>query len=279
MFDWRNLLRGFAMGVTDLVPGISGSTIALMLGIYHKFVDALSGLMHPSRWKRSLLFLIPLGIGIGAALLTFSSVIETLLEHYPQPAFFFFFGIIVGIVPNLFKRADYKRSFRMSHYALLVVAAIAIALTRFIREDGLGTVIDALTPANTAFLFISGWLASAALILPGISGSFVMLLLGVYPTVIHALSHFKISILFVVGAGIAVGLLLTSKFVSYLLERFPAATNAAIIGLVGGSAFVVFPGFPSGGVLFVVSLVCFVFGFVLAIFLGKVEQKNQSSSK
>lgn len=279
MFDWRNLLRGFAMGVTDLVPGISGSTIALMLGIYHKFVDALSGLMHPSRWKRSLLFLIPLGIGIGAALLTFSSVIETLLEHYPQPAFFFFFGIIVGIVPNLFKRADYKRSFRMPHYALLVVAAIAIALTRFIREDGLGTVIDALTPANTAFLFISGWLASAALILPGISGSFVMLLLGVYPTVIHALSHFKISILFVVGAGIAVGLLLTSKFVSYLLERFPAATNAAIIGLVGGSAFVVFPGFPSGGVLFVVSLVCFVFGFVLAIFLGKVEQKNQSSSK
>lgn len=275
MFDWRNILRGFAMGVTDLIPGVSGGTVALLLGIYRKLVDSLSGMLHLRQWKESLLFLIPLALGIGAALLTVSGGVEWLLDQYPQPTFYFFLGLIIGILPILAKQIDYKNSFRTSHYGILVVSAILIALTVFVRAEGLGQVMDTLTPGNMLFLFVSGWLASTAMILPGISGSFVLLLLGAYPTFIYALSNLQLSILIIIGAGIALGLLLTSKLISILLDKFTTATYAVIIGLVAGSVIVVFPGIPTSLPLWMASLLSLVVGYAIAAGLGRIEQRSK----
>lgn len=275
MFDWRNLLRGFAMGITDLVPGVSGGTVALLLGIYRQFISSISGLLRPSNWKASFLFLMPLGIGIGAALLTVSGGVEWLLEYYPQPTFFFFLGLILGMIPFLLRRIEFQRTFQLPHYILLLLAAVLIALTVFVREEGIGTVVEKLTLANVFYLFIAGWLASSAMILPGISGSFILLLLGAYPTFIHALSSFDLPILMIVGAGILLGLVITSKFIAYLLERCTIATYAVIIGLVAGSVIVVFPGIPDSWPLLAASVITLVLGLISAAVLGRVDQRRE----
>lgn len=274
MFDWKNILRGFLMGITDLVPGVSGGTVALLLGIYREFISSISGLMRPRNWKKSVLFLLPLGIGILTALLTVSGVIEWLLEHYPQPTFYFFLGLLLGMIPFLLRQIEYKKTFRRRHYILFLLAALLIALTLFVRENKIGTVMEDLTFMHVTYLFVSGWLASTAMILPGISGSFILLLLGVYPTFVHALSNVDIPVLFIIGTGILTGLIITSKVITYLLERFTVATYAVIIGMVTGSVVVIFPGIPVTWSILGLSIITLLLGFLSAMFLGRVENRQ-----
>src|SRR5690625_6766712 len=99
--EWKNLYRGIAMGVIDVVPGISSSTIAVLLGIYDRLIAALSGLFS-KEWKKHLQFLLPLGIGIAFAIFSFSHVMNWLLEHYNRQTFYFFIGLIIGVLPFLF---------------------------------------------------------------------------------------------------------------------------------------------------------------------------------
>ncbi|MGG1686069.1 DUF368 domain-containing protein [Pseudalkalibacillus sp. NRS-1564] len=274
MFVWRNIYRGLLMGVSDLIPGVSGGTIAMVLGIYRRLISGINGLMSKN-WKKELGFFIPLLIGVGLALLLVSQLMEKLLEHYPQPTFFFFIGLIIGVVPFLLKKVDYKKTFEPFHYGLLIVAAILIASTLFLKGDGSGEVMKSLSMVDYIILFFSGWLASTAMILPGVSGSFVLLLLGSYQTVIHGLSSFQIPLLLTVGAGIIIGLSLTGKVIAHLLSKYTVSTYAVMIGLVIGSVVVLYPGFESDVGLAVVSLLTLLGGLGAAMVLGKIEHKEE----
>ncbi|MBF0707287.1 DUF368 domain-containing protein [Alkalihalobacillus hwajinpoensis] len=274
MFVWRNIYRGLLMGVSDLIPGVSGGTIAMVLGIYRRLISGINGLMSKN-WKKELGFFIPLLIGVGLALLLVSQLMEKLLEHYPQPTFFFFIGLIIGVVPFLLRKVDYKKTFEPFHYGLLIVAAILIASTLFLKGDGSGEVMKSLSMVDYIILFFSGWLASTAMILPGVSGSFVLLLLGSYQTVIHGLSSFQIPLLLTVGAGIIIGLSLTGKVIAHLLSKYTVSTYAVMIGLVIGSVVVLYPGFQSDVGLAVVSLLTLLCGLGAAMVLGKIEHKEE----
>ncbi|MDQ0208280.1 DUF368 domain-containing protein [Alkalicoccobacillus murimartini] len=268
MFEYKNIFRGIAMGITDLVPGISGSTILMVLGVYERFIASLNGLT-TKEWKKSLGFLIPLGIGVGSALLIFSKVIEWLLEHHQPVTMFLFLGLIIGIVPILIKEVDVKNSFKPIHYVLLVIAFILISLTSLIpNETGLMT---NLSVGDYILLFVSGWLASAALILPGISGSLIFLLLGVYATVTSAIANIQISVILVVGSGIAIGLILTSKLVRYLFANYTIYTYAVMIGLVAGSIIVVYSNVEPGGSLIGCGIT-FIAGLLVAYLLGSIKK-------
>ncbi len=254
------------MGISDLIPGVSGGTIAVILGIYDRLLTAISGFFS-KEWKRHIGFLLPLGIGMGSAILLLSRVIEFLLENYHAPTQFFFLGLIVGVVPFMARQAEVKRNFKLSHYLVMFVAISLLIIMAFAKTDYVLEIEGTLTLSTIAILFFSGWLASMAMLLPGISGSFVLLVIGVYPVVIQALSALHFPIIAVVGAGVVVGFIVSSKGIKYALARFPHVTYASIIGLIIGSLFVVFPGIPSGGTL-VISILTFFTGLLVVIFLG-----------
>ncbi|WP_010272202.1 DUF368 domain-containing protein [Paenibacillus senegalensis] len=267
--EWRNLWRGVVMGITDLIPGISGGTMAVILGIYQRLIEAINGLIS-REWKKHVLYLIPVGLGMVAAIFGFSRVMDWLLANAAQPTYFFFIGLILGIVPYLFNKIEFRRTFTPLHYGLLLVAAAAVYGIGLLRAEETGAIIESPALNEFIFLFFAGWLASAALILPGISGTFLLLLLGLYPTVINALKTFNLPVIIVVGAGIVIGILLTSKVVHALLKRFTIGTYAVVIGMVLGATIVIFPGFGGGALQLVLSIVTFLGGLAVAVFLGKM---------
>ncbi|MFV8826855.1 DUF368 domain-containing protein [Alkalihalobacterium sp. APHAB7] len=270
MFEWKNIFRGMMIGISDLVPGVSGGTIAVILGIYDRLIAAISGFFS-RKWKDYLGFLIPLAIGAILAVFLLSHLIKWLLAYYPQPTYFFFLGLIGGIIPYLFSKIDYKNTFKPAHYLVLVVSSIAIGSTVFFVERESHTLIETVTASSGLVFFFSGWIASMAMLLPGISGSFVLLLIGVYHSVIHAVAELNLLIILIVGAGVGVGLIVSSKIIRFLLKTLPVFTYAFIIGMVIGSIVVIFPGIENNIMLLIVSIVTFIAGFSVATFFGKME--------
>ena len=250
------------MGISDLIPGVSGGTIAFILGIYDELLASISGFFS-RKWKKHIGFLLPLGIGVGVALLLFSRVIEYLLVNHHAATQFFFIGLIIGVLPFIAKHANVKKNFKMKHIVLLLLVGAALASLAFINHQDTAP-ITKLTATNAFGLFFAGWLGSMAMLLPGISGSFILLLLGVYSTAISALSNLNIPIIAVIGAGVIVGFIVSSKAISYLLTHFTYSTFAIIIGLILGSIFVVYPGIPAAGTEFVMSVVAFIAGLIVA---------------
>lgn len=275
----RNVLRGIVMGITDLIPGISGGTIAMVLGIYPELIASINGVLSKD-WRKHLLFLAPILVGIGIALLVFSRLIEWLIISQSQPLFFFFNGLILGIIPFLLRTANFKKTFKIRHYVILVGAALLVASTTFIREDSMALIWTNLTFSNYLFLFFSGWIASSAMILPGISGSLIFLLLGVYPTVINAISNVDIPVILVIGSGIGIGIIITSKLIQYLFSQFSTLTYSVMMGLVLGSLIVIFPGLPITVPDAILCTAMFLVGSIVAALLGRLEhRRNGSESK
>ncbi|KIL52608.1 hypothetical protein KP77_06350 [Jeotgalibacillus alimentarius] len=268
MFDWRNIFRGMAMGASDVVPGVSGGTIAVLLGIYDQFINALSGIT-TREWKKHLPFLVMLGAGMGISIIALSNLIEWLLEVHPQPTYFFFIGLIGGILPYLLRESNAKENFKAKHIAMLLVGAVIVLIIGFSNPSEEGAIITELTAGNMALLFGAGILASSAMMLPGISGSFLLLVLGVYNTAIAAISNFNLPVIALVGAGVAFGFIFTSKLIRYLMNRYPVMMYAFIIGLVFGSLFVVYPGLALSAANVIMCAVTLAAGFYVAVLLGR----------
>ncbi|MGG0644673.1 DUF368 domain-containing protein [Sporosarcina gallistercoris] len=260
--EWRNIYRGFLMGISDLIPGVSGGTIAFLLGIYDRLLISINGVFS-KHWRKHIGFLVPLAIGMGTTIVLFSRVIKFLLANYFAPTQFFFIGLIIGVLPFMAKQAKIKTTFNLWHYLVLVIVGVLLAMTAFIKPAD-STLITSLTPTTTLILFLSGWAASTAMLLPGISGSFVLLLLGVYSTAIGAISDFNIPIIIVIGLGVTLGFLISSKVIHYLLNHHATMTFSIIIGLIIGSVFVIYPGVPESGTPFVMSAVSLIMGLLVS---------------
>lgn len=270
--EWKNIYRGFVMGASDVIPGVSGGTIAVLLGIYDRLINAINGIFSKD-WKKHLGFLIPLGLGIVLAVLSLAKVMKWLLKYYQEPTFFFFLGLILGVIPFLLREADVKNTFKINHYIILSIAAILIAMMVFLNDTE-GAVITDRSFSTYLLLFFSGFIGSTAMVLPGISGSFMLLVIGVYTTVIDAIDSLEIPVILVIGIGVLIGIIFMSKVINYFLTHFRAGTFAAIIGMVIGSIVVIFPGFPATTSLLLLSLGTFVFGIVAAYLLGRIEYKE-----
>ncbi|WP_347861598.1 DUF368 domain-containing protein [Salimicrobium sp. PL1-032A] len=271
MWEWKNIYRGLMMGASDVVPGVSGGTIAVVLGIYDRLIEAVNGFFS-KEWKRHLRFLLPLGLGIVTSILLLANVISWLFDHYPAQTKFFFLGLIIGVLPFLGQKADAKRTFKSNHYVLVLIGILLVSPLAFFQPEE-SAAISELSMGMYILLFFSGMIASSAMILPGISGSFILLIIGVYTTVIEGISNLQLDVIAVVGAGIAIGIVVMSKIVKFFLDHYTSGTYAVIIGLVLGSVVVIFPGFSGGAVLFIVSVLAFIGGLFAAWGLGRVEYR------
>ncbi|HDZ7518767.1 TPA: DUF368 domain-containing protein [Staphylococcus aureus] len=280
-FKWINILKGFAMGTSDLVPGVSGGTIALLLGIYNQFIASISGIFSRRFWP-SFTFLIPIIIGMLLAMGSLSNLFNYLLSQHHIPTMFFFGGLIIGIVPYLLKISNYKTSFTTKHY-MMVIAGIAILIVITLMNNGDKHAGETLTLSTSLIIkyFIAGMCASSAMLLPGISGSFMLLVFGVYGTVMLAISEVVklnfagLPILLAVGFGVLAGFIISSKIIQYFLTHHKQMTFALIIGFVVGSLFAVFPGLPTNIVMWFVSLVVFIIGFIVSLTLGRITAENE----
>lgn len=280
-FKWINILKGFAMGTSDLVPGVSGGTIALLLGIYNQFISSISGIFSRRFWP-SFTFLIPIIIGMLLAMGSLSNLFNYLLSQHHIPTMFFFGGLIIGIVPYLLKISNYKTSFTTKHY-MMVIAGIAILIVITLMNNGDKHAGETLTLSTSLIIkyFIAGMCASSAMLLPGISGSFMLLVFGVYGTVMLAISEVVklnftgLPILLAVGFGVLAGFIISSQIIQYFLTHHKLMTFALIIGFVVGSLFAVFPGLPTNIVMWFVSLVVFIIGFIVSLTLGRITAENE----
>ncbi|MBG3811735.1 DUF368 domain-containing protein [Staphylococcus aureus] len=280
-FKWINILKGLAMGTSDLVPGVSGGTIALLLGIYNQFIASISGIFSRRFWP-SFTFLIPIIIGMLLAMGSLSNLFNYLLSQHHIPTMFFFGGLIIGIVPYLLKISNYKTSFTTKHY-MMVIAGIAILIVITLMNNGDKHAGETLTLSTGLIIkyFIAGMCASSAMLLPGISGSFMLLVFGVYGTVMLAISEVVklnftgLPILLAVGFGVLAGFIISSKIIQYFLTHHKLMTFALIIGFVVGSLFAVFPGLPTNIVMWFVSLVVFIIGFIVSLTLGRITAENE----
>ncbi|MEB8211168.1 DUF368 domain-containing protein [Staphylococcus succinus] len=275
---WSNLWRGFAMGTSDLVPGVSGGTIALLLGIYNDFIRSISGIFSKRFWE-SLKFLIPIALGMLIAIGSLSKLINFLLNTHPIPTLLFFVGLILGIIPYLLKTSRFKQTFTAKHYMLVVLGMIIIVVITLLN-NGNKHAGETLTFSTSLFIkyFIAGVCASSAMLLPGISGSFMLLVFGAYGTIMYAISEFlsfnfnAMPILLTVGLGIIAGFLLSSKAIQYLLNYHTSLTYALIIGFVVGSLYAVFPGLPTSIFMWFISALTLIVGFFISYKLGHISE-------
>jgi len=269
--EWRNIYRGILMGISNIIPGVSAGTIALVLGIYDRLIESISDFFSP-RWRQTLGFLVPLGIGIILAIVGLSGVIKWLMENHHQPTQFFFLGLIIGVMPLLIKQSKMKKTFTGWHFAVLIVFASVLGYLGYTSPEESNVVLE-LTFLNGIWLFIAGVIASMSLLLPGISGALVLILFGVYFTAMSALSlaTLNIGVILVLGLGIVFGFVVSSKLIKYILTHYPYMTYAAIIGLLLGSTVVVYPGFSAGVAIVLPSIITFVAGTLTAFLLGSKE--------
>jgi len=232
------------MGAADVVPGVSGGTMAFILGIYQQLIESIRSF--DLIWFQSFLkfdiklifnrphfsFLIPLCIGIFCALLFFTRVISlpTLIYTHPEVVYSLFFGLIAGSVWVLLTHAD---TLKIKHFIALLAGVIAGAIVF--------NLVPVQTPETSWFIFLSGALAICAMILPGISGSFILLILNKYTYVFNAIGYFKLSILIPFGLGAVTGLLLFSRFLSFVLKKYYQSTIMVIIGILLASLWVIWP--------------------------------------
>ena len=258
----KNVLIGIVLGVSNVIPGVSAGTMAVVLNIYDKLLNAVS--LKKETLKKNFSFLLMLVIGMGIGILVFSHGITYLFDNFPMQTQFAFMGIIIGSIPMIVGHAKEKGQIRAVNYIPALITFGIMMVMLFLEKSGGGTeqVLDN-TLGTAIGLLISGAISAFAMIIPGISGSFIMVTLGTYHTVINAISTFNLFVIGVTGVGVLIGLFGGIKLVKILLEKYNQTTYMAILGLVIGSIFVIYPGF-SFDMTGVVSLIAMVVGLVVA---------------
>jgi len=234
--------KGLAMGAADVVPGVSGGTIAFVSGIYIELIDTIKSVNIQAlrvlksqglaaAWRHiNGNFLVVLLSGILTSLFSLAVVMQFLLAEHPLPLWSFFVGLIVGSVIYLL------RQYRFAHWReyLLFVTGIAIAW-------GISVAPSVQLEGTLATMFFAGSIALCAMILPGISGSFILMLLGLYPVFIGAIAELQLDILMVFGLGGIIGLAVFSRVLSWLLAHYEVPVIAMMCGFLVGSLNIIWP--------------------------------------
>ena len=265
---------GLALGITTIIPGVSTSTTAVILNVYDRLIEVITPNIKKilAAWK----FWLPLAVGIAAGIFFFSKAITFLFANYEIPSYWFFIGIILGSLPPVYARARRPPSLipALPPVICCVLALALMALIAFLKPEADTATYTILTPPLFGILVGGGALSAIAMIIPGISGSFLLLVIGLYRTIVQAVSELNIPLILPVALGAVIGLLAGAAFVRFLLAKAPRETYGAVLGLVAGSVFVLYPGGFGSGITILLSLISLLAGGALSFFLGKQNREN-----
>ena len=245
--QWRTFITGILMGAADLVPGISGGTVALLSGIYGRLLSAIGHFdLHLLKLVTTRqiakawhyvdgLFLVTLGLGIVSALLLLSKLISWLLLEQPLMISSLFLGLIMVASFLLLQELYCQNQLRKSWLLLGLVVSVALASVPLLQP------VDGFSGWGYLWLMAAGALAISAMILPGVSGSFILLMLGIYPFLMARLAALDMQVIAIFALGCGLGLMTFSRFISYMLKRHTAAVMSVLSGLMMGSAVKLWP--------------------------------------
>lgn len=269
----RLILKGGIIGIANVIPGVSGGTMAVVLGIYEKLIEALGNFFtNKTRRKEYFLFLLKVFIGAGITILLFSWVMDYLLTNYQVYTYLFFIGLILGSIPSIYKSHSDMKLNIVSIFTFLIAVALILGLFFFTPEKNTGLdqgVEHQWSVQKALILIISGILSGGSMIMPGISGSFILILLGQYHYIIRSVKNLSVLPLFFLGIGIGIGIWTFAKIIDYLLKKYPKETFYFILGLVIASLIPIFPGLPAGVWEKVIALVIGLMAFFISFTLGE----------
>ncbi len=279
----KTILKGVVMGTANIIPGVSGGTMAVSMGIYDKLIHCLTHLF--KEFKESIKFLIPVAIGMGIALVGLSFIIEPAFAYFPLQTNCLFVGLIVGGLPAVIKKVKGK-GVKVSYVIpFLVFFAVVVGMAAIGEQEGAAADLS-FNLWSVIRLFVVGVIASATMVIPGVSGSMMLLLMGYYNPIVASIKNFVkalvafdvngilqgCGVLVPMGLGIVVGIFAIAKLIEVIFEKFPIQAYWAIIGLIVASPFAIFLLGEIGTVTVasvLVSVVTFAVGFVVAMKLGE----------
>ena len=271
----KNIISGILIGVANIIPGVSGGSIALSLGIFDKLIYSINSVLNSFlsfkffKNKQEFVYLLKIGIGIVIGIFGFAKIVSYFLNTYPSYTIFFFVGLILSSVPTVIRMLENKTNIK-NYFFLLLGISIVIWIS-FLKPDKGDLEINILLYFKLFFIAI---IAASFMVLPGISGSFILLVFGYYQFIIDALtfkfSYMSLKILFVFGIGVIVGIVFIVKLLNLLFERFKDFILFFILGLVIGSIYIIWPvNIETGFLNIILYLIFTFFGFILVLGINK----------
>lgn len=292
---FKNWVQGFSMALADSVPGVSGGTVAFVLGFYDKLINSLNTLIsRKGDKKEAITFLIKLGIGWAIGMAIASLILSSLFETHIYQVSSLFIGFIIFAIPLIIKEEKENIKGKYKNLIFTIIGIVVVSgITYFNPQTGSGANID-ITNLNLGlalYVFIAGMIAISAMILPGISGSTLLLIFGLYMPIITGIKetlHFNLSyipVLFVFGLGVLAGIALIIKIVKKALEKYRSQTIYLIIGLMIGSIYAIIMGattlkIPQAPLsLKTFNFICFVIGGLIILGMEIAKRKLESKEE
>ncbi len=278
----QDILRGVIIGVANIIPGVSGGTMMVSMGIYDKIIDCINNLFKD--FKRCIKVLWPYLLGMALGIVLLAKLITFLLGSYALPTNLAFIGLIFGGLPAIIKQMKGDRKGVAGAIAFVAAFAVVVGLQIIGEGDGHDVVLS-INPIQMLILLVMGMIASATMVIPGVSGSMMLMLLGYYNPVVGTVSRAVdalvslqfgellrcLGILLPFGIGVVVGIFAIAKLIEVLLKRYKGPTYCAILGLVVASPVAILMSMDFTGVnlaLWLVGIATFAIGFAVAYKLG-----------
>lgn len=233
-----NFIKGIAIGAGAILPGISSGVLCVVFGIYEKLLDSVLGFF--KNIKQNIKFLFPIFLGAILGVLFFSKILNYLLYYYPTQTKSTFVGFILTSIPSLIKDANKKQKFRL-RYILYLLFSLIIGIITVILEKNLS--LNTNSSFNYFYLIFCGFLMSIGVIVPGISSTIILMLLGVYSAYLTSIANLYFPILVPIIIGLIIGSLVFMKLTKFCLNNYYAQTFYTIIGFTLGSILVIWPEF------------------------------------
>lgn len=269
-------IKGFILGVANVIPGVSGGTLAVSLGLYERVLECVTTLF--KKFKENLTFIMPIALGIGVAILSTSKLVTYALTNFKAQTIFLFVGLIFGGISLIMKKVKGQKSF--FNICVLCIVFIFVLGLNFVKTDTFSISFTNMKIIDYVLLALVGFIASSAMVIPGISGSFVLMVFGYYERIMATISHlttFKnigqdLIILTVFGIGGLLGILFMAKLITKLIEKNEVRTYFAIMGFVLSSIVVLLieiGNFKFNFTNIATSILAFLWGYLLSRAIDK----------
>ncbi|MFA7100974.1 MAG: DUF368 domain-containing protein [Bacilli bacterium] len=263
-----DVLKGILIGICFTIPGFSGGTMAVLLGCYQKIIEFIS--LAKAKIKEHWKFILCLVIGALVGMFAFSKVLTLAFANYPIATRFAFMGLVLGGLPFIFKQSEVKKVQPIHFVWFLLGLAVMVAL--YFVKAPTNTIVAELSVGTFFTLLGSSILAAFVMVIPGISGSFTLLVLGQYETIINAISTLNILILIPTAIGCLIGIIGGANLIKVLLRKYKTQTYLVILGLIIGSLLVLWPGF-NFDLEGLIAVILLVVGALASYFFSHIKAK------